>query len=155
MASWALGSEGTVGTPGKPLEADGKGSLRSETGVSRFSGLAAPGRFRTSACSDAVSSGASLGTGIGAGESSKKDIAVGRRAWARSRSAGVIGVGLLGSSDGTPTGLPQRGHMIRRAAISSRALRRFPQGQTNLIDMGNQLPVASCQLLELAPNCDF
>ena len=135
MAIWALGSGGSVGTPGNPLEADGNGSLRSETGLSRLSLPAVTGCFRASVCLEAVSSGASLGIGIGAGESSRNDIAVGRRAWARNRSAGVIGVGLLGSRDGTPTGLPQRGHMIRRAAMSSRALRRFPQGQTNLIDM--------------------
>jgi len=36
---------------------------------------------------------------------------------------------------GTPTGAPQLGHTERRAAMTSRALRRLPQEQTNLIDM--------------------
>jgi hypothetical protein len=57
----------------------------------------------------------------------------------RRRSCGVSGAACVpawvGCSEGTPTGLPQRGHIDRRAAISSRARKCLPQLHTNLMDM--------------------
>src|SRR5947207_1969716 len=57
----------------------------------------------------------------------------------RKRSAGVRGLAVIAEFaaclDGMPTGAPQRGQTLRRAAISSRARKCLPQLQTNLIDM--------------------
>jgi hypothetical protein len=67
------------------------------------------------------------------------EAAVARCRARRIRSGGVSGGAIVptwvGFSEGMPTGEPQRGQTDRRAAISSRALRCFPQVQTNLMVM--------------------
>jgi hypothetical protein len=55
-------------------------------------------------------------------------------------SGGAVVPMWVGFREGMPTGEPQRGQTERRAAISSRALRCFPQVQTNLMVMENQNP---------------
>jgi hypothetical protein len=80
----------------------------------------------------------SLGDG-GAGSSSANKPAAVFCNWRACLSAGDRMAAAVprwvGSREGMPTGLPQAGHIVRRAAILSLAFRRLPQEQKNLIDI--------------------